>query len=220
MKVAEIFYSVQGEINVGKPSVFVRLSGCNLIQSGKGCPWCDTKYAEKGEDRTLEQIAEEVLSYPCRNLVITGGEPLCQAEEVFDLLHELCKRDPNFDIPSKSSLEIETNGTIDHHLLGSFDFVNCSPKKQAINLEVLKLIRGVNAHTRFKFVYENDKELWWEDIVNELNIPKSRVWIMPQGISREEQLARSPEVIEYCKKTGFNFTPRLHILVWDLKRGV
>ena len=48
MKIAEIFYSVQGEgALVGVPSVFLRVSGCNLR-----CVWCDTPYtswAPEGE---------------------------------------------------------------------------------------------------------------------------------------------------------------------------
>ena len=53
MKIAEIFYSIQGEGTlVGVPSVFVRTSGCNLR-----CTWCDTPYTSwqpEGEDLTLE----------------------------------------------------------------------------------------------------------------------------------------------------------------------
>lgn len=36
-RISEIFYSVQGEIDIGVPSIFVRFSGCNLITAGNGC---------------------------------------------------------------------------------------------------------------------------------------------------------------------------------------
>ena len=40
MKIAELFYSLQGEGSlVGVPSFFIRTSGCNLR-----CSWCDTPY--------------------------------------------------------------------------------------------------------------------------------------------------------------------------------
>ncbi len=43
---------------------------------------------------------------------------------------------------------------------------------------------------------------------------------MPEGRTKKEQLKRMNEVIEYCKEKGYNFSPRLHILVWDKKRKV
>ena len=57
MKIAEIFYSIQGEgALLGVPSVFVRTSGCNLR-----CTWCDTPYTSwqpEGSEWTVEQIAD------------------------------------------------------------------------------------------------------------------------------------------------------------------
>ncbi|MCW8852602.1 MAG: 7-carboxy-7-deazaguanine synthase QueE, partial [Gammaproteobacteria bacterium] len=44
LKIAEIFYSLQGEArNVGLPTVFIRLTGCPLR-----CAYCDTAYAFSG----------------------------------------------------------------------------------------------------------------------------------------------------------------------------
>ena len=75
MRVSEIFYSLQGEgMLVGTPSVFVRLAGCPFR-----CRWCDTAYAwdyAAGEDLDPGQIVEHVNLWPCRFVVLTGGEPL------------------------------------------------------------------------------------------------------------------------------------------------
>src|SRR5438552_1684305 len=75
MKIAEIFYSIQGEGSlVGVPSVFVRTSGCNLR-----CEWCDTPYTSwrpEGTERALEEIVEQVQALGARHVVVTGGEPM------------------------------------------------------------------------------------------------------------------------------------------------
>ena len=43
---------------------------------------------------------------------------------------------------------------------------------------------------------------------------------MPLGMRREEQTAAMPEVVEWCRRHGFRFSPRLHILLWGARRGV
>ena len=49
LRITEIYASIQGEsTHVGKPCVFVRLTGCNLR-----CTWCDSEYTFTGG----EQIA-------------------------------------------------------------------------------------------------------------------------------------------------------------------
>ncbi|HKM41460.1 MAG TPA: radical SAM protein [Methanocorpusculum sp.] len=101
MRVTETFVSLQGEgERQGTPCFFLRLSGCNLR-----CAWCDTEYSfEKGMERSVDTIVEEIaqskLSYVC----ITGGEPLLQKEELRSLL-EILKA-------ANISVDIETNGTI------------------------------------------------------------------------------------------------------------
>lgn len=111
LRVNEIFYSIQGEgFWTGTPMVFVRLSGCNLR-----CPFCDTDHS-RFTLMTPTQIADAVLRYPARRVVITGGEPSLQPlEPLVDLLHS-----------HGITIHIETNGT--NPLPDTIDWVTCSPK--------------------------------------------------------------------------------------------
>ena len=210
MKISEIFYSIQGEIDVGKPVIFIRFSGCNLIKNGKGCKFCDSLYAENGEEMSLNQIIKEIKKYPCKNIVITGGEPLSHKKELRELVEELRFLEYRIDV--------ETNGTIFDLVFLNVNHINCSPKKQAIDTKVLGLLKSYN--TRYKFVYESKNQLWWEPIIYELELEPNRIWIMPEGKTPEEQNIKTIEVIEYCKKMGFNFSPRQHILTYGSRRGV
>src|SRR3954465_6699569 len=79
VKIAEIFYSVQGEGSLlGVPSVFVRTSGCNLR-----CSWCDTPYTSwhpEGDMLSAAEILATVRTHRCRHVVVTGGEPMIAPE--------------------------------------------------------------------------------------------------------------------------------------------
>ena len=79
MRITEIFYSLQGEgFLAGIPSVFVRLAGCPLC-----CRWCDTKYAwdqTAGRDYSIPEIVQTIQQWPCKFMVITGGEPMINPE--------------------------------------------------------------------------------------------------------------------------------------------
>lgn len=101
LKVNEIFYSIQGEsVHAGRPCVFVRLTGCNLR-----CHYCDTRYAfHEGTDYPISQILEQVASFGCRLVALTGGEPLLQ-EAAPQLGRHL--------LDSGYTLLMETNGSLD-----------------------------------------------------------------------------------------------------------
>ncbi len=99
--VNEIFKSIQGESShAGKLCTFIRLTGCNLR-----CTYCDTSYAyDKGIEMSLKSIEKEIGGYCCKNVCITGGEPLLQ-EDVTKLIEVLLKL--------KYHVSVETNGSVD-----------------------------------------------------------------------------------------------------------
>jgi organic radical activating enzyme len=211
MKVCEIFGPViQGEgYTAGMPVTFLRLSGCNL-----NCKWCDTKYHKEGENISVRDLSRKLNSTTTKDIVITGGEPMLQKTEMFALMRHL--EDYRF--------HLETNGTIYDERMKNFYNISCSPKKESF----LKGIENLFSYdqiarlpqTSFKFVYENGQDKWWETFADLLHLNKDQIFIMPEGATREEQLDKMPEVMDYCSKKGYKFGSRLHVLAYDDKRGV
>lgn len=204
MKVNEIFRAVQGEgKEVGTPTVFVRLSGCNL-----NCEFCDSKYHVEGDEMEFDELEKQIKSFDIKHVTFTGGEPALQNTELTSFIGTRL----NGYITS-----VETNGTM--IVSPVFDNITISPKKQKINDEVLKYYAEL-PNTTFKFVYENANDRWWEEVVDRNELPKDRIYIMPEGATRTEQQKRMPEVIDYCIEANVKFSSRIHILAFDDKRGV
>jgi 7-carboxy-7-deazaguanine synthase len=101
LRITEIFYSLQGEArNTGRPTAFVRLTGCPLR-----CSYCDTEYAFSGGVRmTLPEVLARVIEFQPRFVTVTGGEPLAQPE-CLELLSALC--DAGYEV------SLETGGSLD-----------------------------------------------------------------------------------------------------------
>src|ERR1700733_13593160 len=102
MYISEIFYSIQGEGELtGIPSVFVRTSGCNLR-----CNWCDTMYASwepEGTHMALDQILQQVDSFPAQHCVLTGGEPMV-TKGIHDLAKALRSRGKHITIETAATI--------------------------------------------------------------------------------------------------------------------
>ena len=123
--IVEIFNSVQGEgYHSGIPHVFIRFGKCNL-----SCEWCDTEFNEFKEI-DMAEIVDEVLSFNCKRVIFTGGEPALQ--DLVPIGNELKK----YDI----SLSIETNGTIPVNPI--IDWICVSPKDQVYPNVKIKQITG------------------------------------------------------------------------------
>lgn len=101
LRITEIFHSLQGEaLTSGRPTVFVRLTGCPLR-----CQYCDTAYAfHGGEQKSIDDICHEVAAYKPRYITVTGGEPLAQPNCLL-LLTALC--DAGYQV------SLETSGALD-----------------------------------------------------------------------------------------------------------
>jgi len=101
LRIAELFYSIQGESSyAGYPCFFIRLAGCNLR-----CTFCDTRYAyeEDHPGRNIGKILAALKKYPNALVEVTGGEPLLQ-DGVYPLLDEL--------LAAGRTVLLETNGSI------------------------------------------------------------------------------------------------------------
>ncbi|HEY1182680.1 MAG TPA: 7-carboxy-7-deazaguanine synthase QueE [Bryobacteraceae bacterium] len=223
MKIAELFYSLQGEGSlVGVPSVFIRTSGCNLR-----CSWCDTPYTSwqpEGTELDLNRIVDEVRAHPARHVVITGGEPMIQPEMV-----PLTERLRALGM----HITIETAGTVFQPV--ACDLMSISPKlsnstpggsfaephdRLRIQPAVLRELMARYEY-QLKFVVENPADVAEiRALLEALDAPRERVILMPEGTEHARLVERGQWLAEICKEEGLRFSPRLHIDLWGSRRGV
>jgi 7-carboxy-7-deazaguanine synthase len=227
VKIAELFYSIQGEGSlVGVPSAFVRTSGCNLR-----CAWCDTPYTSwrpEGQEMSLDAILQQIVSFGCSHVVLTGGEPMI-APELPALTRML--RSAGLHIT------VETAGTVWADV--ACDLMSISPKlanstpwehengrwaaqheRLRYQPEVLRRLLGSFPY-QLKFVVSSEGDL--DEITRiqkALEVPAERIILMPEGTSRDVLNERSLWLSEICKRTGYRLSPRLHIDLWGDRRGV
>jgi len=155
--VNEIFRSLQGEAHtVGWPTIFIRLSGCNLR-----CLYCDSVHAwEEGEELDIGSIRTRVRSFgPAKqnHVLITGGEPLLRKEAALELASALIKEG--------YETSMETNGSF---------LVNELPEKLIAVIDVKTPGSGMSGvmnhenfraarrrHDVFKFVIASREDIGW-----------------------------------------------------------
>jgi len=227
VRISEIFYSIQGEGRlVGIPSVFVRTSGCNLR-----CTWCDTPYTSwrpEGTSRSVAKIIGAIEQYPCRHVVITGGEPLLanDIEELTAALKTMGKH-----------ITVETAATIFKPI--ACDLASLSPKlanstpwkrergkfarsheRRRLNFPVIqKYLDGYDYQLKFVVERKADFDEIGEVLDHLKNVERDRVLIMAQGTTKRQLEERAQWIVELCKKNNYGFTPRMHIDLFGNRRG-
>lgn len=240
----EVFRSAQGEgVSAGLTRTFVRLSGCNLH-----CVWCDTAYTWNWQgsdfrherdapgapwkfDPKAEMAALAVATVAAligekisEGVVITGGEPLMQADAVVALIDALKAKAPDLLI------EIETNGSIapSEALAERVDLFMVSPKLAHSGNDATVALKpaalrahAANPRAFFKFVAREESDLdAVAAIASAYDIPASRIYIMPEGVTSAALHARERTLKLATRARGWNYSDRLHIHMFGEKRGV
>ncbi|KXK49591.1 MAG: radical-activating enzyme, radical SAM superfamily [Chlorobi bacterium OLB5] len=212
LKVNEIFYSIQGEsTNAGLPCVFIRLTYCNIR-----CVYCDTEYAfYEGTDRSIEEIINEVKSFGCRLVEITGGEPLVQ-ENVHILMKQLC--DMGYDVM------IETGGSLPIELIDNRVKVIMDLKTPYSKMEKKNRYENINylkPDDEVKFVIGSREDYDWAiailskyDLVN-----KVKQVLFSPVFDKVENIDLAKWILD--DKLNVRFQLQMHKYIWHPEtRGV
>ncbi len=211
-KVAEKFVSLNGEgPRAGELAVFLRFCGCNL-----NCGYCDTRWANTADVKYELASAEELVAYVkstgVKNVTLTGGEPLLQA----DIAHltELLGA-------SGAEVEIETNGSVPLKNILSLaprPAVTADYKLPSSGMEKHMLPENFSYLTlrdAVKFVVGDKRDLSRaEEIINQYGLTnKCRVYFSP--VFGEIEPVEITEFMKERKLNGVRLQLQLHKIIWN-----
>ena len=211
LKVNEIYYSIQGESTfAGKPCVFIRLTYCNLR-----CSYCDTEYAfYEGEDKSIEEVIEEVKKYDSKLVEVTGGEPLVQKEAIH-LMRKLCDDGYQVLLETGGSLPIDS---LDKRVRVILDLKCPSSKMKGKNLyENLDHLKPID-EVKFVIGTREDYE-WAKEIINKYKINEKCEILFSVVFNKLEPLTLTNWILE--DKLNVRFQLQMHKFIWKPEeRGV
>ena len=212
LKVNEIFFSIQGEgIQVGVPTTFLRLFGCDLR-----CSWCDSMYAVEGKDYKdikVNDLIQKIESLNCKNICITGGEPLLQQEILINLVEVLIQR--KFKILLETAGHIKPNRIFySPNVLISMD-CKCPASKMEKKTN-FSILESLQEKDQIKFVIndKNDYE-YARKIIIDRNF---RAEIIFQPVYGTNISLIADLILEDNLKV--RVLPQLHKIMWGNIRGI
>jgi len=198
------------------------------------------KYKHLQLTKTIDEVFEHIVSLLPNgkfdeaediHLVITGGEPLLGWQRVWPELLEMCKE------VGLKNVTYETNGT--QNLQQQFiDYLNgdgkdlhitwsTSPKLSISGEEqfdalipeaLLDMNKVNNSYLYNKFVVRDIEDFEEVDLFvyeyKSAGVVLDSVYCMPEGATLEQQSLTEKDVAEACMKTGYKFSPRLHITLF------
>jgi len=249
LEVCEIFYSLQGEGRyAGRPSVFLRLGGCNLSCSGFGVEivkngaklvGCDSIHAVnkehfrttwKGYAQASDLIADIAAAVPNTHpfdIVLTGGEP------TLFFANPLLLQTLEHFIAQGCGITIETNATITIDFDAFPVYRACTfalavklsnsgeRAERRVNHKAITEIAQNSRNSFFKFVLDATNIDTLAEEIETITEPYDLpIYCMPLGESSEVMAQNDKAVFELCVQKGYCYSDRAHIRVWGKKGGV
>jgi 7-carboxy-7-deazaguanine synthase len=211
IRAIECINTLQGEgRDAGQRMLLIRFKYCN-----RRCIFCDTSVKMRislESEYKIDDI-QKIIDEEKTNLLITGGEPthLKHFHETLSLLNNL-----NYSIANVESngyrlpeLISEVDTSKNGHYMYSPKIFNEEDLKEELNRTTLLLS---NKNVFIKIVYQDTEYVrYYLEVLSKTNI-NNRVFLMPEGTTRDAIIANSPEVFDACEKYKFNFSSRSHII--------
>jgi 7-carboxy-7-deazaguanine synthase len=210
LRITEIFLSLQGETStVGKPTVFVRLTGCPLR-----CKYCDTAYAfSGGESIEIDTILQRVAAYGVHYVTVTGGEPLAQPG-CLSLLHRLCDAGYQTSLETSGALDI---GGVDERVVRVVDLK--TPASGELTRNLWENVPLLTRRDQVKFVIcDADDYEWARGVTREHDLAAKVGEVLFSPSYGEVQPAQLAEWI-LRDRLPVRLQVQLHKLLWGDERG-
>jgi 7-carboxy-7-deazaguanine synthase len=211
MRITEIYASIHGESQyAGLPCTLVRTTGCDLR-----CSYCDSRYAfAGGRELSVEEILAEVDRLGLSFVLLTGGEPMLQAE-IAVLADRL--------LASGRRVAIETSGAhaLDSLPAGVIRIVDVkTPSSGEVAHVRWDLPASLRAGDAAKFVIANEADYRWSvDVVARLGLARHTEVLFSPVHGRLEARDLVAWVVRDRLPVRINL--QLHKYVWDPEtRGV
>ncbi len=187
----------------GLPCVFVRLTYCNLR-----CSYCDTEYAfYEGEDKSIDEIIDEVKKYKCNLVEVTGGEPLMQ-EESLELMKRLCDEGFEVMLETGGSLPIEN---VDKRVKIVLD-LKC-PSSKMMKKNDYENIDFLKPSDEVKFVIGSREDYEWsKSIIEKYGLTEKAIVLFSVVFGQLEPVKLVNWILE--DKLKVRFQPQLHKYIW------
>lgn len=244
--IADVHLCLQGEgRDVGTPAFLIRTTGCNMNCQFKDSV-CDSAYTswrpESGR-YSLKDIEDLILTNPqIKYAFVTGGNPSFKPSLLQAIVNLLKKHNLYIALEDNGTLFYPFSG-IDFVTL-SPKLSNSTPKVGSIVKDVVfeggeyvvteqDRIKHEKYRTRYesmkrwiqnydyqlKFVVSEREQLdEIECLIKEIGADKDRIYLMPEGINRQQLDSRRQRLVELCIEKGYKFTDRLHIVTYGNKR--
>lgn len=185
-----------------------------------GCRWCDSRYTWEALGGRACSIADTFAELRTIGdaplLVVTGGEPLA-APGIDRLLAAAVGQWPR--------VELETSGVLPPVLQHERLFPMWSPKLPRVTERWADTWAHAarfmaDPRTTVKIVVARGDDDDALRLIREYALPKSRVMLMPEGLTDDAVRERARELAPLCQREGLRLSPRMHVWLWGAKRGV